>query len=55
LKRDKNKKLKYLIFRREKSEKLEKLMKKPNVIDARRILNPKKFKNINFKAIGLGI
>jgi len=42
-------------FKKIKPEKLEKLMKKPNVIDARRILNPKKFKNINFKAVGLGI
>jgi len=29
-------------------------MKKPNVIDARRILSPEKFSKINFKAIGLG-
>ena len=29
-------------------------MKKPNLIDARRILTPAKFSNINFKAIGLG-
>jgi len=29
-------------------------MKFPNVIDARRILDPKKFSKINFKAIGLG-
>jgi len=29
-------------------------MNKPNVIDARRILSPKKFSAINFKAIGLG-
>ena len=29
-------------------------MKIPNVIDARRILDPKKFSDINFKAVGLG-
>jgi UDPglucose 6-dehydrogenase len=29
-------------------------MKIPNIIDARRILNPVKFKDLNFKAIGLG-
>ena len=29
-------------------------MKKVNIIDAQRILNPKKFKNISFNAIGLG-
>ena len=37
-----------------KSEKFKKLMKTPNVIDARRILDPKKFSGINFKAVGLG-
>lgn len=29
-------------------------MRTPNIIDARRILNPKKFLHLNFKAIGLG-
>jgi hypothetical protein len=29
-------------------------MKKVNIIDAQRVLNPKKFKNISFEAIGLG-
>ena len=41
-------------FRKIKQEKFEKLMKTPNLIDARRILDPKKFSDINFKAIGLG-
>jgi len=41
-------------FRKLKSEKFKKLMKTPNVIDVRRILDPKKFSGINFKAIGLG-
>ncbi len=31
-----------------------KLMKKPNIIDARRLLDPKKFQKVNFQAIGLG-
>ena len=31
-----------------------KIMKKPNLIDARRVLTPAKFSNINFKAMGLG-
>ena len=42
-------------FKKINPEKFKKLMKTPNVIDARRILNPKKFKDINFKAVGLGI
>ena len=42
-------------FGKLKPEKFKKLMKTPNVIDARRILNPKKFKDINFRAVGLGI
>jgi len=29
-------------------------MKLPNVIDARRILDPTKFEKINFTALGLG-
>ncbi len=41
-------------FRKLKPEKFKKLMKTPNVIDARRILDPKKFSGINFKAVGLG-
>jgi UDPglucose 6-dehydrogenase len=41
-------------FQKLKPEKFKKLMKKANVIDARRILDPKKFSDINFKAIGLG-
>jgi len=41
-------------FQKLKPEKFEKLMKTPNVIDARRILDPKKFSGINFKAVGLG-
>jgi len=30
------------------------MMKTKNVIDARRILDPTKFKKINFAALGLG-
>jgi UDPglucose 6-dehydrogenase len=41
-------------FQKLKPEKFKKLMKNPNVVDARRILNPKKFESINFRAIGLG-
>jgi len=41
-------------FGKLKPEKFKKLMKIPNVIDARRILDPKKFSGINFKAVGLG-
>ena len=41
-------------FQKLKQEKFKKLMKTPNVIDARRILDPKKFSEINFKALGLG-
>jgi UDPglucose 6-dehydrogenase len=41
-------------FKKLKPEKFKKIMKNPNVIDARRILDPKKFANINFRAIGLG-
>ena len=41
-------------FKKLKPEKFVKLMKTANVIDARRILNPKKFESINFKAVGLG-
>lgn len=33
---------------------LKKLMKKPNIVDARRILEPKKFEGLSFRAIGLG-
>ncbi|HXV66212.1 MAG TPA: UDP-glucose/GDP-mannose dehydrogenase family protein [Nitrosopumilaceae archaeon] len=29
-------------------------MRKPNIIDARRVLDPSKFKELNYKAIGLG-
>ena len=32
----------------------KKNMKKTNIIDARRILDPKRFSILNFKAIGLG-
>jgi UDPglucose 6-dehydrogenase len=42
------------IFRKLKSKKFIKLMKTPNVIDARRILDHKNFVDVNFKAIGLG-
>lgn len=35
-------------------QKFKKLMKKPNIIDARRILDPKKFSKLNLQAIGLG-
>ena len=42
------------LFQKLKPEKFKKLMKTPNIIDARRILDPKKFSDINFKAIGLG-
>lgn len=41
-------------FKKLKPEKFQRLMKKPNVIDARRIFNPKKFVKLNFKAVGLG-
>jgi len=41
-------------FKKLKPKKFKKLMKKPNVIDARRILDPNKFLDINFKAVGLG-
>jgi len=41
-------------FGKLKPEKFKKLMKTPNLIDARRILDPKKFSGINFKAVGLG-
>jgi hypothetical protein len=30
-------------------------MKSVKIIDARRVLNPKKFSNLDFRAIGLGI
>lgn len=33
---------------------LKKHMKRPNIIDARRVLDPSKFKEFNYKAIGLG-
>ena len=33
----------------------KKNMKKPSIIDARRILNPLKFSKLNFRAIGLGM
>lgn len=33
---------------------IKKLMNQSNIIDSRRILNPDKFKDMNFKAIGLG-
>jgi UDPglucose 6-dehydrogenase len=42
-------------FGKIKQDKFKKLMKIPNVIDARRILDPDKFSDINFKAVGLGI
>jgi UDPglucose 6-dehydrogenase len=42
------------VFRKLKSQKFRKLMKTPNIIDARRILNPKNFVDVNFKAMGLG-
>ena len=41
-------------FKKLKPEKFKKLMRRPNVIDARRILNPEQFSSLNFKAIGLG-
>ena len=41
-------------YKKIKQSNLKRLMKKPNVIDARRILDPKNFKDVNFKAIGLG-
>jgi UDPglucose 6-dehydrogenase len=34
---------------------LKKHMKSVKIIDARRVLNPKKFSNLDFRAIGLGI
>jgi UDPglucose 6-dehydrogenase len=41
-------------FREVNQDKFKKLMKTANVIDVRRILDPKKFSDINFKAVGLG-
>jgi len=41
-------------FRKIAPNQFSKLMKKPNIIDARRILDPTKFSNFNFHAIGLG-
>jgi len=35
--------------------KFKKNMKNANIIDARRILDPLKFRDLNFKAIGLGV
>ena len=46
--------MRHFLPKEHERRKLEKLMKNPNVIDARRILNPKKFESINFRAIGLG-
>jgi UDPglucose 6-dehydrogenase len=42
-------------FKKLNPKKLEKLMRNPNVIDARRILNPQRFAKLNFRAVGLGI
>jgi UDPglucose 6-dehydrogenase len=41
-------------FKKLKPERFKKLMKYPCIIDARRILDARKFKSINFRAIGLG-
>ncbi len=41
-------------YRRLGENKLRKIMKRPRVIDARRIFEPEKFSGIDFKAIGLG-
>ena len=42
------------MYRRLSENKLRKIMKRPRVIDARRIFEPKKFSSIDFKAVGLG-
>jgi UDPglucose 6-dehydrogenase len=42
-------------FKKLNPKKFKKLMRNPNVIDARRILNPQKFAKLNFRAVGLGI
>ncbi len=41
-------------YKKISQEQLKKLMKVPNLIDARRVLEPAKFRKINFQAIGLG-
>ena len=41
-------------FKKLQPENFKKLMRNPNVIDTRRILNPEKFDSLNYKAIGLG-
>ena len=41
-------------YKRLVSSKFEKNMSNPNIIDARRVLNPSKFSKLNFRAIGLG-
>ncbi len=41
-------------YRKLKSSLFKKYMKKTNLIDARRVLDPGKFSKLNFKAIGLG-
>jgi len=41
-------------YRKLQSSLFKKYMKKPNLIDARRVLDPGKFSKLNFKAIGLG-
>jgi len=37
-----------------KASEIKKLMNKLNIIDARRVLNPKQFSKVNFHAMGLG-
>jgi UDPglucose 6-dehydrogenase len=41
-------------YKKISQEEIKKLMKIPNVIDTRRVLEPIKFNKINFQAIGLG-
>jgi len=41
-------------YRKLQSSLFKKYMKKTNLIDARRVLDPGKFSKLNFKAIGLG-
>ncbi len=41
-------------YKKLKALEIKKLMNKPNIIDARRVLNPKQFSKVNFHAIGLG-
>jgi len=41
-------------YKKLRASTFSKYMREPNIIDARRILNPSDFTNLNFRAIGLG-